>query len=51
MAKKVKKETNVDLQEKMKNLMEQRQQLEVTIIKITGAIEILNSMLEEKNAD
>ena len=36
-----------DIKKRLDELIEQRQQLEVTIIKVTGAIEILSSMVKK----
>ena len=39
-----------DLKTKIENLIRQKNELEVTIIKIAGAIEILQSMQNEEEA-
>ena len=46
---KEKKSEKMSNEDRLKNLIEQKNQLEIALIKITGAIELLNSM--EKNED
>ena len=36
------------LKEKLDNLVNQKQQLEVTLIKVQGAIELIEAMIAEK---
>tara|TARA_Y100001973_G_C5114886_1_gene289585 strand:- start:442 stop:594 length:153 start_codon:yes stop_codon:yes gene_type:complete len=46
---KEKKSEKISNEDRLKNLIEQKNQLEIALIKITGAIELLNSM--EKDED
>ncbi len=46
---KEKKSEKMSNEDRLKNLIEQKNQLEIALIKITGAIELLNSM--EKDED
>ena len=38
----------MELKEKLDNLVNQKQQLEVTLIKVQGAIELIEAMIAEK---